>query len=214
MKKLVIFDLDGTLIDTSYGLNYCMNIALARLNLPTITASQTKRFVGNGMAVYTKRALGSDNQDKFDECFNIFMQEYRTHGKDNCIVYDGIKELLVSLERMQIKKAVLSNKANVATQTIISDFFENSFDYVLGNTDGAPLKPHPYGVNKILEHFAVLPENAVILGDGETDVQCGKNARVDVISALWGFRNKETLMSSGAKMFAKTANEVLNLIQK
>lgn len=212
MKKLVIFDLDGTLIDTSYGLNYCMNFALTRLNLPTITTSQTKRFVGNGMAVYTKRALGSDNQDKFDECFDIFMQEYRTHGKDNCTVYDGIKELLASLERMQIKKAVLSNKADAATQTIISDFFANSFDYVLGNTDGEPLKPHPYGVKKILEHFAVLPEDAVILGDGETDIQCGKNSDIDVISALWGFRSKQTLMLSGAKVFAKSANDVLNLI--
>lgn len=212
MKKLIIFDLDGTLIDTSYGLNYCMNFALSRLNLPTITAEQTKLFVGNGMAVYTQRALGADNKDKFDECFNIFMQEYRVHGKDNCKIFDGINELLLYLDRMKIKKTVLSNKANAATQTIISDFFANTFDCVLGNTDGAPLKPHPYGVNKLLDHFDICPDDAVILGDGETDVQCGKNANVDVISALWGFRSRQLLLSVGAKTFASTPTDVINLL--
>ncbi len=210
MIKLIIFDLDGTLIDTSAGLNVCMNEALKKLGLPQISPSETKRFVGNGIKKYCDRAIKTDNPELSDECFSLFMDYYRQGWKIGCNLYDGMDKTLETLKKADIKLAVLSNKAQEMTLKFYDEFLkEYSFDCVLGNTNGAPLKPDPYGAEKILQTLNVEKHCALLVGDGETDVLTAKNAAISSLSALWGFRSKTELENAGASVFIEKPTEIL-----
>lgn len=210
MIKLIIFDLDGTLIDTSTGLNVCMNEALKKLGLPQISQDETKRFVGNGIKKYCERAIKLNDYKVADECFSLFMDYYRQGWKIGCSLYDGMDTTLETLKNADIKLAILSNKAQEMTLKFYNEFLKNySFDYVLGNVNGAPLKPDPYGAEKILETLNVNKQYALLTGDGETDVLTAKNAAISSLSALWGFRSESELKNAGATLFVKKPIEIL-----
>lgn len=210
MIKLIIFDLDGTLIDTSTGLNVCMNEALKKLDLPQISPDETKRFVGNGIKKYCERAIKLNDAKLSDECFSLFMDYYRQGWKIGCNLYDGMDTTLETLKNADIKLAILSNKAQEMTLKFYNEFLKDySFDYVLGNINGAPLKPDPYGAEKILEMLNVKKQYTLLTGDGETDVLTAKNAAISSLSALWGFRSKAELQNAGATVFVEKPIEIL-----
>lgn len=211
MTELIIFDLDGTLLDTSVGLNVCMNEALLKLGLPEISLDDTKRFVGNGIKKYCERAIKTDEQKTADECYRLFMDFYRTGKTQGCRLYDGMGETLEALKKNGVKLAVLSNKAHEMTVSFYNEFLRDyDFDCVLGNTDKSKLKPSPAGVFSILGQTGATPKKTLLTGDGETDVLTAKNAAIGCLSALWGFRSKAELLSAGATTFVNRPTEIID----
>ena len=218
MKKLAIFDLDGTLIDTLLGLNACMNRALQKNGINDITLEDTRRFVGNGIKNYVIRAankgLPSDLSDdlrrqKIQSVAEDFLNIYGHNGIDESVIYDGIDYALNTLRAHGVKLAVLSNKAQYAADIFNERFLSKySFDLVLGQTDDLPLKPAPDGLLKILKTLNVEKADAVMIGDGETDYLTAVNADIDCVSVLWGFRSEEELKSAGAKVFIRNPKEI------
>lgn len=218
MKKLAIFDLDGTLIDTLLGLNACMNRALQKNGINDITLKDTRRFVGNGIKNYVIRAankgLPSDLSDdlrgqKIQSVAKDFLNIYGHNGIDESVLYDGIDYALNTLRAHGVKLAVLSNKAQYAADIFNERFLSKySFDLVLGETDDLPLKPAPDGLLKILKTLNVEKADAVMIGDGETDYLTAVNADIDCVSVLWGFRSEEELKNAGAKVFIRNPKEI------
>ena len=210
-KKLVIFDLDGTLLNTAKSLRYCVNQALKINNEKQITLKQTIAYVGNGAKKLIERACkNEEKQEAVFKDFNRIMNDNLTHLVKP---YPYIKSLLKKLKSKGVKIAVFSNKPHWATTRLCNDFFTTPpLDYALGHKENAPLKPNPNGVLEILSALNIKPEECVLIGDGETDAQTAINAHVDFIGVLWGFRSKQILEEHGAKQFALAPSEILNLI--
>jgi len=214
MKKIIVFDLDGTLIDTSFGLNRCMNIALTDNGLDPIGLSLTKKFVGNGILNYVRRAVTfAGNVEKTADVYRDFMNVYSEHGAENCHLYDGMDEVLSKMKELGLKLAILTNKAQSATDLFNELYFKKySFNAVSGQKPDLPLKPAPDGLERILDSLDVGKSDALMVGDGETDYLTAKNAGVDSLSVLWGFRSKAELISAGADHFAEKPSDIMSYI--
>lgn len=217
MKKLVIFDLDGTLLNTSADLNACMNEALKKNGLPPITVEQTKKFIGDGALKYAERAVCACKEkacaEKIDSCLNDYNAIYNSCENKNTFLYDGIGELLKKLKRAGVKIAIVSNKPQSSTDLVYEKLLKQyNFDFVFGNREGFKHKPAADGVNYVLRALGVDKNDAVIVGDGETDALVSKNSGIDFVGALWGYRDKKTLKKAGAKCFAKNADDLFNKI--
>ena len=209
--KLVIFDLDGTLLNTAKNLQFCVNQALNEYSLKPITLKQTIAYVGNGAKKLIERAVGKD--ERIDDIFNTFMGMMKKYPTHLIKPYVQIKTLLKKLKKSGVKIAVFSNKPHQATQFLCDEFFTTCpFDFVLGQKPNASLKPDPDGVNQILTHFNVKNYECVFVGDGETDAQTALNAKVEFVGVLWGFRTKEILEKHGATQFVTAPSEILNFI--
>ena len=212
MKKLVIFDLDGTLFDTLNGLYLSLNKALSSCDLPSVSLQQTKQFVGDGAYNLCKRAVNG-RLDKLEECYNSFMSIYSKQATNSTTLFSGIEGLLKKLNEYKLKIAIFSNKPHQATVDICNALLKNvKIDYVLGHKEGAPLKPNKAGVEQILSALNVSAEDTVFVGDGETDVKTALNSNVDFIGVTWGFRTKKQLKSAGCRLFAKNPDHLENLI--
>lgn len=210
-KKLVIFDLDGTLLDTSIGLNECMNIALKEFDLPTITVEQTKQFVGNGIFNYVNRACNFS--PLAERVLPLYNDVYNRLGFEKTTPYCGVNGLIGALKGKNLKLAILSNKPHEATLIAYERFFKQfNFDGVYGGKPEFGHKPDPALLLKLLNDLKTEKQDALLIGDSEADVLTAKNAGVDCIAVDWGFRSRNQLEEAGATNIASTAEEVLNLI--
>ena len=210
---LAIFDLDGTLLNTLEDLVRCTNYALSVNALPVRKAMEVRQFTGNGIHTLIERAVPAGTDEKtLQKVFGDFTENYREHCMDNTCPYHGIIDLLKNLKKRGIKLAVISNKADFAVQDLCSRFFPGIFDAVYGERPDIRRKPAPDAVNEVLQSLKVEKSAAVYIGDSEVDVETAKNAGLDLISVLWGFREKENLISCGAKNFAANMEELENLI--
>ncbi|MBP1640883.1 MAG: phosphoglycolate phosphatase [Bacteroidetes bacterium] len=215
MTKLIIFDLDGTLLDTIYDLAHSCNYALALHHYPTYPVEAYRFFVGNGMNKLVERVLpDSDrNADKIARVKKDFLAYYPDHATEHTRPYPGITKLLESLQQKGIKLAVASNKINDTTQFLIKHFFPQiHFITVLGQRDDFPIKPNPSIVFEILKETNVLKNETLYVGDSGVDVETALNAGVPLISVLWGFRPKTELEEKGATVFVKNAEDILRLL--
>lgn len=210
--KLVIFDLDGTLLNTAKNLQFCVNQALCEYGLCPITLKQTVAYVGNGAKKLIERAVGGD--ERVNDIYATFMGMMKKYPTHLIKPYVQIKTLLKNLKKSGVKSAVFSNKPHEATDLLCKEFFATCpFDYVLGQKPNAPLKPDPNGVYQILNYFNAKNDECVFIGDGETDAQTALNAQVEFIGVLWGFRTKEILKKHGATQFVAAPSEILNFIK-
>lgn len=211
MYEVIIFDLDGTLLDTLDDLHTSVNTALATFSYPLRTREEVRSFVGNGIAKLIERALGGKTQD-FEAVLAAFKAHYGAHCMDKTQAYAGIASLLQALKNKGIKAAVVSNKADFAVQKLAKEYFGDLLCMAVGEDEarGIRKKPAPDSLLSVLERLGVAKENAVYVGDSEVDIQTAQNAGVACISVTWGFKDKEFLIENGGKIFADNAEELLS----
>lgn len=215
MKKLVIFDLDGTLTNTVPDIEDNVNKTMRKFGYPDITADEARRFVGNGAKVLIERSLKGIIPENLSEMVDFYNQSYNFCGSPNTRVYDGMKELLQSLKKRGYLLAVVSNKPQDGTTEVVKKFFgDGLFDYAFGQRDGIKTKPDREPVDIVLGELDVERRYAVYVGDSEVDALTAQNSELYGISVLWGFREKELLVENGATVFAETADELNGKIEE
>ena len=204
MYKAVIFDLDGTLLDSLNDILAVLNQTLDKFGLPRITREQAQSYIGNGARELVRLAIGSDNADRLDEILAYYKSEYAKSDNGLASLYEGEEEALSALKERGVKLAILTNKPHAAAMRANGIFFEKfAFECVQGQEDGAPLKPSPQSVNCVLDKLGIKVEDCLFVGDGEADIKAAENVGMDCVSVLWGYRTKEQLKAAGAKRFAE-----------
>ena len=209
MYKAVIFDLDGTLLDSLNDILHVLNNTLKHFGLPEISREQAQKYIGNGARELVRLAIGSDKADRLDEILVYYKERYAQSDNGLSSLYDGEEATLYALKEKGVKIAILTNKPHAAAMRANAIFFEKfGFDLILGQTDGIALKPAPDAVFKIIKELRVDKKECLFVGDGETDVLTAKNAGMDCVSVLWGYRTKEQLQAAGATRFAENFKEL------
>lgn len=211
--KLLIFDLDGTILNTIEDLCNSTNYALGAHNFPTRTIEEVRKFVGNGIKKLIERAVPSGtSSETIEQVLDTFKKHYALHCADKTSPYDGIMELLTALRAQGFLTAVVSNKADFAVQSLCNDYFPGMFDFVVGEREGIRRKPYPDSVEEVLTKLQVKKEQAVYIGDSEVDIQTAKNAGMSSIAVSWGFREEAFLREQGAENIVNKPSEILNFI--
>ncbi len=216
MKQLVIFDLDGTLLNTIDDLAVAANYALSQCGYPTHEVSEYPHFVGNGINKLLERALPEykRNETEVERLRASFMPYYDAHNAVYTRPYDGIVDLLEQLRRDGVLLAVASNKYHSATVSIIRHYFPQiDFSVVLGQRDDVPKKPHPAIVNEILERTGVRQQDALYVGDSGVDMTTACAAGVESVGVTWGFRSEAELVETGACHIIHSADELLKYVR-
>ena len=207
----VLFDLDGTLLDTSEDIACAVNCVLAELGLPPAP----DKTAGDGIARFFGRALPPQQAAPadIDRCVERFRVFYRQNGNARATGYEGVSELLAELWRRRTATAVLSNKLDEFAKTCVADFFPHAeFRMVLGQTGELPRKPDPAGALLIARTLGLPPEQFVYLGDTGIDIQTAIAAGMHPIGALWGFRSEEELLASGAQAVIRHPLDLLGIL--
>lgn len=207
----VIFDLDGTLLDTLGDLHLSVKYALENNGFPARTVDEVRAFVGNGIFKLIKRAVpeGTDASDT-ERVFADFKEHYAVHSRDNTAPYPGITELIERLKSDGVRLGVVSNKAHFAVKEIMDFYFGGIFDVVFGEREGIPRKPAP---DAVLEAAEMLGGKKILyVGDSEVDVETAINAGLDHVMVTWGFRSEDALRSAGESRFVSSADELYGVI--
>lgn len=214
MKKMLIFDMDGTILYTLEDLMNSTNYALLEYGYPVRTLDEIRHFVGNGIHKLVERAVPEGTpKDRIEDVFETLEKHYKIHCMDTTKPYDGIIDLLKKLREKGFQTAVVSNKVDFAVQDLVDDFFRGLFDIAIGEREGVRKKPAPDSVYEVMKAFHLAKEDVVYIGDSDVDFETAKNAGVDYILVEWGFRDRSFLESLGASVFAKKPEDILNLVQ-
>ena len=215
MYEIIVFDLDGTLLDTLQDLADAVNFSLAKNDRKKRTLAEVKSFVGNGVRNLMQKALGEEHIDILDKAVTDFFEYYSVHSADKTKPYEGMIPLLAELQKRNIKTALLSNKPDKATKQLAERFFEGLFTEVMGENEslGIRKKPAPDALFALLERQGIKKENALYVGDSEVDIQTAKNAGVSCVSVTWGFKDREFLLQNGATLLVDKAMDMLKVIE-
>lgn len=208
-KNTVVFDLDGTLLNTLEDLKNSTNYALTKYGYPQRTLDEIRSFVGNGVRLLMERALpdGANTSD-FEEIFDCFKEHYKHHSLDFTKPYEGITEMLRDVKALGYKTAIVSNKLDSAVKELAARFFGDKIDVAIGERDGMMKKPAPDSVFLALKLLGSTADEAVYVGDSDVDVMTAKNAGLDMICVTWGFRDRHLLESMGAEVFADAPSDI------
>ena len=207
--ELVIFDLDGTILDTLEDLYLSVNHALRENAYPERTLDEVRRFVGNGIRKLIERAVPDGCEpEQIDAVHASFTAYYTEHCADHTAPYKGIEELLKDLRSAGMRTAVVSNKADYAVQSLCKEYFPGLFDAVAGEREGVRRKPAPDAVEAVLETLGIAREQAIYIGDSDVDIATAENAGIPCISVDWGFRDTAFLIDHGAKLILSAPAEV------
>ena len=213
MKPAVIFDLDGTLLNTLGDLRAATNHALEVRGLPPHSMEEIRQFIGNGIRLLICRAMPEGTPEaEIDAALDDFKAYYAAHIHDRTVPYDGIPQLLTALRKRGIKVAVLSNKIDSASQQLIEYFFPGKTDVVFGEHVGVPRKPDPTSCRMVMQQLGVQPEQVLYVGDSGTDMQTAKNAGLYAVGVTWGFRSKEVLLEYGADILVHRPEQILQIL--
>ena len=206
MKTTLIFDLDGTLLDTIDDLANSLNYVLAAHGYPTHSRAVMMQMVGNGLATLVTRALpGGRDDSQFDAIFAEFVARYAEHKAELTAPYPGIREMLSSLGAAGYRLAVVSNKMDAAVRELIPSYFGDLIPIAIGEREGVARKPAPDMVFEALRRLGATPGEAYFIGDSEVDVVTARNAGVDCLAVTWGLRSEQTLREAGATALFHTA---------
>ena len=215
--QLAIFDLDGTVLDTLDDLADSVNAVLVKNGYPTHTREAICGFVGNGIRLLIARALPRDaSEQTVERVLADFKVYYAAHCAEKTAPYPGIPTLLARLRAAGVRTAVLSNKADFATQALCGNYFAGLFDAVAGEreAEGIPKKPAPDAVYAMMRDLGLTAADTVYIGDSEVDVQTARNAGVDAVLVSWGFRSAEMLHRAGATVVVDTPEALFAQIVK
>lgn len=216
MKRLIIFDLDGTLLNTIADLAHSTNHALRLNSFPIHDVSEYNFFVGNGINKLFERALpeGEKTEGNILKVREAFLKHYDLHNTDRSVPYPGIPELLERLQGKGIKLAVASNKYQAATRKLIAHFFPSiRFTKVLGQREGVKTKPDPGIVNEIVEQANISKEDTLYVGDSDVDMQTAINGGVTSCGVTWGFRPRAELEKYAPDHIAEKAEDILDFTE-
>ena len=209
----IIFDLDGTLLDTLEDLADAVNYALSQMGMPQRTLDEVRQFVGNGVAKLIQRAVPAGTDPQLTaQTLEIFKGYYELHKEDKTAPYAGINELLSVLHQRGYKLAVVSNKFDRAVKDLMPKYFPGLLHAAAGEDEdhGVPKKPDPTMVHRVMEELGA--KQAVYVGDSEVDMQTARNSGLPCISVTWGFRDRDFLLEIGADTLADTPEELLELL--
>lgn len=214
-KKIIIFDLDGTLLNTLEDLTDSTNSALEQLNYNKRTIEEVRGFVGNGVRKLIERALpnGSENPD-FEKCLETFKKNYSENMYNKTAPYNGIIEMLNKIKAKGYKIAVVSNKFDTAVKELCKRYFPDLIDYAAGENEacGIKKKPAPDTVLKTLAELGLNTNDAIYSGDSEVDIMTAKNSNMPCISVSWGFKDNEFLIKNGAEIIINKPDEIFKYL--
>ena len=210
MKTLVIFDLDGTLLNTSYDLMNAVNYALEKLNYNPVTIDEVIKKTGRGIKRLIEDTISSSDDNIKEEALSYFKDYYFNNCTKETYIYDGIKDVLKTLKKKEIKLAVVSNKSQELTSKIISFYFDGIFDLVLGAREGLNLKPERDMIDYVLKEFDAKTQEVIYIGDSLIDYQTAKNSNLEFLNVSYGFVKREVLESNGINTILNEAKEILN----
>jgi phosphoglycolate phosphatase len=213
--KAILFDLDGTLLDTLEDLGNAANRVLYKYGFPTHTMDNYRLFVGDGVVTLMNRALPEDkrNNDTIQICVKTFREEYGKSWNVKTRPYDGVAEMLDALTAGGLKMAVLSNKPDEFTKLCVTEYLPKwAFDIVLGQRNSLPLKPDPACALEIAKCLDVPPSHFIYLGDTAIDMKTAVAADMFPVGALWGFRTERELLENGAQALIKRPQEILTIL--
>ena len=211
----IIFDLDGTLLDTLEDLTDSVNYAMDRFGLPAHTLDAVRGFVGNGVAKLIERAIpqGVENPS-YEAIFEAFKEHYAKHCEDKTRPYEGIMEALALLQKQEYHLAIVSNKFDGAVKQLCKKYFGEYISVAIGESDRVKRKPAPDTVYQALRELGSEGSRAIYVGDSEVDLQTAQNAHLRCVSVTWGFRTKEQLLSAGASLIIRTPQELPELLAR
>lgn len=215
--KLMIFDLDGTVLDTITTIAHFCNTALSKYNLKTFPVDRYKIFAGEGARSLTKKILDAQNaytKDLHNKLFDFYMESYDKNPTHLTTIFGGLYETLEKIKALGIKIAIVSNKPHFATVSVTEKLYgEGFFDLIFGQRENVPLKPDPQAVLEVIDYFKVKKEECLYIGDTCTDMQTGKNAGVYTIGVLWGFRDFKELSENGADIIIKKTEALYDIVK-
>ena len=211
--KLVMFDLDGTVLDTINDLTNSMNYILSLHSMPLHTADEIKQYLGNGIRKLVESSVSKNtNEKEINQIYNEFLSYYKLHSLDETKPFDGIIDLLYNLKKSGCILAMISNKADVVVQQLSQKFFNNLFDYVSGEKANIKKKPYPDIIFEVMKKFNIDNENSIYIGDTEVDSLTAINANIDSIIVTWGFRKKEFLETLKKTYLVDDVNDIYKII--
>lgn len=216
MIKGIIFDLDGTTLNTLKDIHESFNKAFRKYGLEEKSLDEVRMGVGNGFRVLTKKLIPEDiKEETVEEIALCYQKTYTENYYKNTRPYEGVSELLSDLQKQGIQMAVNSNKSDVFVKDLIArNFPEIRFTEVCGSLDGVALKPDPEGVYRILKLMGLSKKEVLYVGDSETDMKTAKNAGLKSVGVLWGFRDYETLKENGADHIIERPEELLTILKE
>jgi len=208
----IIFDLDGTLLNTLDDLMDSLNYALSKYHYPTHTIDEVCFFVGSGIKVMIERALPKDVSN-FEDVYHTFLEHYEINKTNKTAPYRGAIETIKKLSEMGLKMAIVSNKYQKAVEEICEPLFGDYIHIMIGEQPGIQKKPSKDMVMLAIEKLHSKIENTIYVGDSDIDVQTARNSNIPCIGACWGFRGEKLLKEYGANFLAKDFRDIITIIQ-
>lgn len=214
MIKAIVFDLDGTLLDTVGDIAAAMNRALAACGLPTHDLKTVEAFLGGGIRdAVTQATPEGTSEEVISQVLELYRDDYIAHCTENTRLYDGVREMVDGFAAQGFDMAVLSNKTEATARKIVAHFFPNGeFKAVFGRAADRPLKPHPDAAKPVLEVLGLQPQEIAYVGDSNTDILFAKAVGMLPVATPWGYRSREELVEAGAEKIAEHPMELLDLI--
>lgn len=213
--KAVIFDLDGTLLNTLEDLKDSVNYALKRYDMPKRSLEDIRHFVGNGVEKLVERAVPEGTEKEAGEkVFAAFKEYYTLHCNDKTGPYPGISRLLADLKERGFQMAVVSNKLQEGVDALNEQYFKKYFSVAIGAREGIRKKPAPDTVLEALRILNISRQEAVYVGDSEVDIATAANARMDCITVAWGFRTRKEQEDAGATVFVEKPEDIISLLYR
>ncbi len=214
-RKIVIFDMDGTVLDTLEDLKNGLNFALRTCGYPERSREEVRSFVGNGAKKLIERGVpAGTGREEQRRVYEVFASFYKSHCGERTAPYPGILQALERLKSEGFLLAVLSNKPHAAVELLCEKYFKNTFDFALGQREGIPHKPAPDGVFEILSFAGVKKENALYVGDSDVDIQTARNAGIFGIAVDWGFRDRAVLQEALPDLLLSDPAQLADAVKK